>query len=829
MANIHDCLQRAVDAGELDSIRAEEAKSEFDQLVERYEQAMPRHQAEQTAAIHLKEATQRSQRSRRHAVLTQLQSMVRLKSLIGNAPDPALALRNLIEFSEGSGFTGESVQTLSEAMIKSVNGGLRDVLVATSRNLIGNSRDKALLNDIIRELHLEDTGSAQARAMAQAVRHQQKRLRQMFNAHGGDIGDLADFGVSHSHDVAALRKAGFDKWSEAVFARIDWGRIVDNRTGQPFAAAGATPTRADVQQFLGEVWEGITKRGWNKREASMTVGGKALYNRRAEARVLHFKSGSDWLEYNREFGTSDPFSAMVAGLHGMARDVALMRVLGPNPKLGLEFAAQVAEKRVAGDTAQEIRVRKQAGLARTMLAHVDGSANNTDAEGWARFFSNTRKIITSQKLGSAILSAVSDTATISIAARMVGMNPTNVLSRASQLMASNATRQTAARMGYVADTLADAGSAAARFTGDTVSGELAERLTGFTIRASGLSFWTDMNKLAFQMEFAGFLADNAPRAFDQIDEPLRRIFEQRGIRAADWDLLRNPETLFVADGGADFLSPFHWLENQTTLPRAEAEGLALRLQMAIEEQLERAVPTANIEGRARFLGNTQPGTIPGELLRSTTMFKSFALSLTLNQYRRFMAVPTPMGRAAYAASISAGLFITGAMALQLKEIAKGRDPRPMDSLAFAGAAALQGGGLGIFGDFLSSETNRFGGGFAQTVAGPVVDFASSVANPIISNAARAAQGDDTLLGRDVANFIRFNTPVASSLWPTRVAYDRLVADQLQRFLDPSAEELWRRQERQRARDFQSGIWWDRGAPLPTRAPDISNALGGLAP
>ncbi|MBW4972076.1 hypothetical protein KZZ08_00505 [Roseovarius mucosus] len=826
MANIHDCLQRAVDAGELDSIRADQAKSEFDQLVERYEQAMPRHQAEQTAAIHLREATQRSQRSRRHAVLTQLQSMVRLKSLIEGAPDPALALRNLIEYSEGAGFTGESIQTLSEAMIKSVNGGMADTLAATRRNLIGNSRDPALLSDIIRELHLEDTGKPRAKELAAAVRHQQKRLRQMFNAHGGDIGDLADFGVSHSHDVAALRKAGFDKWSEAVFARIDWSRIVDTRTGQPFAAAGAAPARADVDAFLTDVWEGITKRGWHKREASMAVGGKAIYNRRAEARVLHFKTGSDWLEYNKEFGTSDPFSAMVAGLHGLARDVAMMRVLGPNPRLGLEYAAQVAEKRVAGDTAQEIRVKKQAGLARTMLAHVDGSVNNTDAEGWARFFSNTRKIITSQKLGSAILSAVSDTATISVAARMVGMNPANVLSRATRLMASNATRQTAARMGYVADTLADAGSAAARFTGDTVSGELAERLSGFTIRASGLSFWTDMNKLAFQMEFAGFMADNAPRAFDAIDEPLRRIFEQRGISAADWDLLRNPETLFVTDSGADFLSPFHWLEHQTTVPRAEAEGLALRLQMAIEEQLERAVPSASIEGRARFVGNTQPGTIPGELLRSSTMFKSFALSLTLGQYRRFMAIPTPMGRAKYAAAISTGLFVTGALALQLKEVAKGRDPRPMDSLAFAGAAALQGGGLGIFGDFLSAETNRFGGGFAQTLAGPVVDFASSVANPILSNASRAATGEDTMLGRDAANFIRFNTPVASSLWPTRVAFDRLVADQLQLFLDPSAEELWRRQERQRERDFGTGIWWDRASPVPTRAPDIANAFGG---
>lgn len=825
MANIHDCLQRAVDAGELDKIRADEAKSEFDQLVERYEQAMPRHQAEQTAAIHLKEATQRSRQSRRHAVINQLQTMTRIKALIGEAPDPALAIRNLLEWSEGSGFTGESVQGLSEAISKSVNAGLHDVLRQTGRNLIGNSRNKALLNDLMRELHLEDTGNATAKALAEAVRHQQKRLRQMFNAHGGDIGDLADFGASHSHDVAAIRAAGFDTWRDAVFEKLDWNRIVNHKTGQPFAEKAATPARADAEDFLKDVYDGITTRGWDARDPSMTVGGKALYNRRSEARVLHFRDGSAWLDYNKQFGSSDPFTSMVSGLHSMARDVAMMRVLGPNPRMGLEYATQVAQKRVAGNSKAEGAVRRQGALARTMLAHIDGSVNNAAAEGWARFFSNTRKLITSNKLGSAMMSAVTDTATISVASKIVGMNPANVLSRSAQLMASHATRETAARMGYIADTLADTGAAAARFTGDVMAGELVERLAGITIRASGLSYWTDMNKIAFQMEFAGFLADNARRGFDDIDAPLRKIFEQRGITADDWDLLRAPETLFKADNGADFLSPMHWLEHQTTLPRAEAEGLALRLQMAIEEQLERAIPTANIEGRARMLGNTEPGTFVGELMRSGTMFKSFALSLTLNQYRRFMSIPTPMGKMAYAASIGGGLIVMGGLAVQLKELVKGNDPRPMDTAKFWQAALAQGGGLGIFGDFFFAEANRFGGGAAETLAGPVFSLGFDVLGVGANAMQRTVDGDSPMLGRDVSNLIRYNMPVLSSLWPTRVAYDRAVADQIQKFLDPQAEALWRRQERRRERDYGTGTWWDRGKFSPSRAPDLSNAFG----
>lgn len=826
MANIHDCLGRAVEAGELDKTRAKAAQTEYERLVARYESIMPPAQAEAIALADLKEATRRQARSRRHTVLAQLQTMTRMQKMIGDAPDPALAIRDLIEHSETSGWTGESIQSLANAYITSVNHGIRDALAATSRDLLGRNRNPAVLRDIMRELHNEATGNAQAKAMADAVRAVQERLRLAFNDHGGDIGKLDDFGVTHTHDIHKIRAVGFDAWEEAVFDRLNWGRITDNQTGKPFAEAGAKPDRATARPFLREIYDSITTRGWNKRQPSMAVGGKALYSTRADARVLHFKDGSAWLDYNKQFGNGDPFSSLVGGLHGMARDVAQMRVLGPNPTLGLEFATQVATKRVAGDAAGEAQVAKKAALARTMLAHYDGSVNVTENEGWARFYANVRSTITAAKLGAAILSAPTDLRTITMAAKIAGMKPTNVLSRAVQLASSQANRAEAARMGFVAETLADTGAAAGRYLAEQMTNETVHRVTSFTIRASLLSFWTDMNKMAFRQEFAGYLAGNADRVFDAIDEPLRRMFQERGITAADWDALRAPEGLFTSRTGATFISPMHWREHQTGLPGAEAEGLAMRVQMMIEEQLEYAVPTMRLEGRARTIGDTRPGTFAGELLRSSTMFKGFALSLTIGQYRRFMALPTGLDRAAYAAQMVAGLTLLGALSVQLKEMSKGRDPRPMGDLAFWGAAFMQGGGVGIFGDFFASETNRFGGGLASTMAGPVVGLGGQLINLPMSNLTRGATGDSTYAGRDLSSMVRYNTPVLSSLWYQRAAFDRLVADQLQAFLDPEAEELWRRQERRRERDYGSATWWERGAALPDRLPDLSNAIGG---
>lgn len=829
MANLHDCLQRAVSGGELDDVRGREAQNEYKQLVERYIQAMPRHQAEATAARDLKEATQRGARSRRHMVLNQLQSMRRIRHYIETADDLAIAMRHMVERSPSKGGSqSESIPALADALIGSINAELNAFLKRTGPDLLGNSKDLAMLKDVVDELHLTDTGNAQAKAFADAIRSQQTRTRQMFNAHGGDIGDLADYGAPHSHDAARIRKVGFRAWADDIADKIDWARTPDRQTGKPFAdAQGGKPDPEAAERFLKDVFDGIVTRGWDDREPAMTLGGKALYNRHAEHRALHFKTGRDWFDYNQKYGTSDPFGAIMGGLHGLAQDIAQMRVLGPNPKMGLEYATQVAKKRAAlsGDPELEARVAKSAKLSMAILDEVSGAASRTAYEASARFFSNTRKVLTSVQLGSAAISSVTDLATLSTASMAVGMNPGNVLSRHVQLMASKATRETAARMGYVAETMANSGAAAARWTSDVMAGQVAERLSGFTIRASGLSYWTDMAKTAWRMEFAGYLADNANRAFNKIDDQLREILSARGITAADWEHLRDPKVLFRADNGATFLSP-HYFRRHTDLPPAEADGLALRLQMVIEETMSEAVISNSNEFRALARMGTDPGSPAGVLLGSVSQYKGFGVTLLLNQYRHFMALPTPMAKVKYAATAQVGLLLLGALALQLKELSKGRDPRPMDDTKFWAGAAFQGGGFGIFGDFFASETNRMGGGIAETLAGPVVGLAGDIVGPIASNVSRAAEGKDTLIGRDVSNLLRYNTPVASSLWQVRTAYDRGVADTIQSFLDPDAEQQWRQQSRRRAREYGTQDWWSRGTFLPDRTPNLSNALGG---
>ena len=828
MANIHDCLARAVDAGELKQDHAEAAASEFDQLVARYEQAMPRHQAEVSARADLKEATSKARRSRRHMVLNQLQTLQRIKALLTEATDPSKAILDMFETTPGSGFKGENVRFIQEAIQARIRNDMREFLEQTGVGVLGKSKDPAMMRDVIRELHGQSTQSATAKEYAAAVLKVKTWLRQTFNAHGGDIGEIADHGVRHSHDGRKIEEAGFNAWKDAIYDRLDWSRIIDLSTGKAFAVAkGARPYRAEAEAFLQRIYDNITSNGWEGREPAMRFGGKALYNRHAEPRQLHFNDGDAWMEYNAEFGTTDPFTALVGGMDAMARDISLMKVFGPNPTAGLEFAIQVLQKRVSTSGNPKLRasVEKSAKKARVQMNHATGAINQAEDEFWGRAFSTVRHVNVSTKLGSAVVSAVSDLATLTAGSVAMGRNPANMLGNAVSMVFANATRESAARMGFTAETLLTMMSSSARLTNDEVANDWASRLSGFTIRASGLGRWTDGMRLAVQMENAGHLADNVGRSFDDLDPMIRQQIERHGITASDWQHLSDPAALFN-EGKGDFLTPFWWLEHQTTLPRGEAEGLALRLQASIQDQVELFVPSKRVRGSRFWIGDSRPGTFSGELLRSTAGFKNYAVSLTMGQIHLFNALPTPQTKAAYLVTMASSTLIMGALAVQLKEMVKGRDPQPMDTPKFWLAAQLQGGGLGIFGDFVFSEKNRFGSGLAETLAGPVASLAADAIRIPVSNFNLAIEGKDTKFGRDAANFLRYNTPVASSFWPTRLAFDRLVFDQLQMMLDPEADAQMRRAEQNQIRNRGNASWWSRGTSLPDRAPDLSNVTGG---
>jgi hypothetical protein len=301
--------------------------------------------------------------------------------------------------------------------------------------------------------------------------------------------------------------------------------------------------------------------------------------------------------------------------------------------------------------------------------------------------------------------------------------------------------------------------------------------------------------------------------------------ERYNIGSEQWDVIRSTDP--YDERGAKFIRPTD-LMDRADVDEALREDVATRFLEMINTETNFAVPSNSLRGRVFLTGETQPGTVSGEISRSFAMYKNFGVTVVNTHLMRGMQLEGAGTKGAYFANLIISTTMMGALALQLKEMSKGRDPRDMfgdgeETAKFWFAAFMQGGGLGIFGDFLNSGTNRFGGGFAETVAGPVAGFVDDTLKLTVGNLYQAATGQDTNAAGELVKFTQRYLP-GSSLWYSRLALERKVWDQLQLMTDPKARSKMRRAETRARREFGQEYWWGPGDSAPSRLPDIAGAF-----
>lgn len=435
--------------------------------------------------------------------------------------------------------------------------------------------------------------------------------------------------------------------------------------------------------------------------------------------------------------------------------------------------------------------------------------------------STIRNIITSSTLGSAVISALSDPMLQSARRSFIGIKNSNSISVLHAMISQIGTenKREAVRSGLILDSALHVFHQQARYTGtiDTrsISGFLADRV----ISAQGLAAWTQMGKHAFGMDFQATMADHAKTAWADLPRALRDTLDYHNFDAKSWDEIRGAQ-LYEPRPGAVFLRPN---EIDAVNPKLADRYLAMILR-----ERANAIPEGTVRSRSVILGGTRPGTVAGELVRNFGQFKSFGVS-TMTLHLAQVARDLGAGEGARGAKYAGTLFITGTlmgvMAMALKDIKDGRDPRrwlDKDTYvdpAVIGAALLQAGGMGIWGDFLFSNLNRNGNSLAATVAGPMIDRADNLRELTLGNVQQVLQGKKTHFGRELVKALRMNTP-GGNLPFIGLAYQRMVIDQLQWMADPEAAQAFRKQVHQRQKDYHQGFWWSPGEATPRRAPDL---------
>jgi len=241
------------------------------------------------------------------------------------------------------------------------------------------------------------------------------------------------------------------------------------------------------------------------------------------------------------------------------------------------------------------------------------------------------------------------------------------------------------------------------------------------------------------------------------------------------------------------------------------EDVATRLQSLIYDRMNYSVisPTA----RTTYLqtaGGASRGTLVGEASRTLMQFKSFSIAFWQNAIQQELysrgASRWQQAGAREALGIAQLMVMMtglGYVGMTLKDWAKGKSARPADNPGTWMAAAIQGGGAGIYGDFLFGEANRFGTSAIETLAGPTATDAAELLK--IAQSLRDLPSEDSDLQDAGAKALKFgvnHTPFVN-LFYTKLAMEHLFLYQLQEQLNPG---YLRRMERRVERD--TGAEWN---------------------
>ena len=701
----------------------------------------------------------------------------------------------------------------------------------------GLMRDKQFLGDVVREMHQINrdggrpgvTGNEDAKKAAAILADTAERTRRDLNRQGAAIGKLDGWAGPQRHSQPKAMKAGQDAWVAETADLLDLERTFPDLT------------RAEAHDVLGQIWENIVA-GRVPDEIGAAKGRKVPANvakALGKSRVLHFKDPDAWLAYNARYGEGHVVDGIVTYLRRAAMTAAQMKVLGPNPEATMDRLLRHYERQARRDTKLTQKQRAAAGDALangrdptsngaivSAMAEASGMTLVPNHVTAARYMSGFRAVQSMAKLGAAVVSSVSDLASRASAMKYQGKSLTR--SYAEQFgdlingRGNAEQKELAYMLGEGFDGPLDM-MVGPYWSEDAPMGKM-HKLQSMFFKLSGLTWWTDSMKASQARMVSNWMARNSDRAFGDLPSGYRAVMMQQGITPAEWDAIR--ATKFALGDGREYITPDRvaGISDATMaglvgdrLDAAKTDAarariiddarfdLGMKLQGFISDEVGFGVIEPDAASRRFLLRGTRPGTVAGEALRFIAQFKGFPIAFAQRVGGRAVmgavgetALERSLHRAGHIGALQAGMFVAGYMAMTAKDFARGYGPRDPDKKETIAAAMMQGGGMGIYGDFLFAQTSRFGSGVLETVAGPGIGAAADA----ITLAMKLRDGDAK--AGETLNFALQNTPFINLFW-TRPALDFLILNELRDGLSPG---FLARQTANRRNDYGQVRWHD---------------------
>lgn len=569
------------------------------------------------------------------------------------------------------------------------------------------------------------------------------------------------------------------------------------------AARAPAVIAASRQAFLERVWTDIVS-GYRASAGDVRpddLDGFAppasLARKLSRPRVLHFEKAEGWISYNRRFGTGSLFQSHISFLSRASRAEALMRNFGPSPEAAFKADRErlADASRNAGDVAGVKSV--QSMLRQSEFDQLTGTAEMAENHRLATMSRAIRSWTQLAKLGGMIFSSVTDLGNGSQALARAGVSRLQSYQKLTQSVADIPD-------GVVRDEVANlvgegaramAGDIAAQFTAPDANLGLMFKAQRVFYRINLFQFWQARLRRGAAHILARHLGGRAGLDFASLDAPTREALTRYGVDAGAWDLARGQASdidgaLVVTPDAAervDDAALAAWLgkKKPTALDLADARReLMIRLQAYFTDTIDNVMTEPRARERAMLRMGTRTGTALGTALELFMQFKSFPLTM-LTRHLGPAAGDAQRGAWAPMAHLLTATTALGFVAMSMKDMARGLKPQPLEdedgnpNTDMFLRAFVQGGGAGLYADFIFGDYDRFGRSPFAALAGPSVGEVER----LLRIFSQLREGNFGEAGAGAARVAIDNTPFLN-LFYTRLALNYVFLYQLQEEISP---------------------------------------------
>ncbi|HEX3122649.1 MAG TPA: hypothetical protein VHQ21_05050, partial [Rhodanobacteraceae bacterium] len=254
----------------------------------------------------------------------------------------------------------KTMEAAREGVVRLAKASMEPIARATQQ-YAGFWTDRAMLRNIVRELHGEDSGNAKAKEVAKLWTDTADMLRRQFNELGGDIRQRKGWAAPQEHSMFKVNDGtanATNNWIDYIMPRLDRSAYTK--------VDGSLMGDSELRALLAESWLSITTDGaWNLTQSGR---GGSIKNRGQDARVLHFANADAYMDYQAKYGDRSLLEIMNGHIERMGSNIAALQTFGPNAEAGLRALLDDAMRNdvragLERSTADKLRAKAEIAFA----------------------------------------------------------------------------------------------------------------------------------------------------------------------------------------------------------------------------------------------------------------------------------------------------------------------------------------------------------------------------------------------------------------------------------------------------------------------------------